>query len=75
MLSRLYANLSKEACLIFISHRISALVHCDEILFMEEGRIADRGTHEELLERQDVYRHSFEHQVLEQKIEAEAHVK
>jgi len=74
MLSRLYDTLSKDSCLIFISHRISALIHCDEILFMEEGRITDRGSHEDLLTRQESYRHSFEHQVLEQKIEEAVYV-
>ena len=74
MLSRLYDSLSKSTCLIFISHRISALIHCDEILFMDRGRIVDHGTHAELLERQEVYRRSFEHQVLEQRIEEAAHV-
>ena len=74
MLKRLYPNLLAETCLIFISHRISALIPCDEILLMDAGRIVDRGSHQELLERQASYRHAFEHQALEQKIEDGAYV-
>jgi ATP-binding cassette, subfamily B, multidrug efflux pump len=34
---------------VIVSHRISALRHCDLILYMEEGRVAEQGTHNELL--------------------------
>ena len=34
---------------IVVSHRLSALEHCDEILHFEDGRIIERGTHEQLL--------------------------
>lgn len=40
---------------VYISHRLSSCRFCDEITVMEEGRIAERGSHRELLERGGVY--------------------
>lgn len=40
---------------IYISHRLSSCRFCDEITVMENGRIAERGSHESLLEQQGVY--------------------
>ncbi len=40
---------------IYISHRLSSCRFCDEITVMEHGRIAERGSHEKLLEQQGVY--------------------
>ena len=34
---------------IISAHRLSAIRHADEIIVMNEGRISERGTHEELL--------------------------
>lgn len=45
---------------VFISHRLASTRFCDEILFLENGSIAGRGTHEELLGSSDGYREMFE---------------
>jgi ATP-binding cassette, subfamily B, multidrug efflux pump len=42
-------ELAAERTTIIISHRLGSLMHADEILFLEAGRIVERGTHAELL--------------------------
>ena len=38
---------------ILIAHRLSTVVNCDEILVLSQGRVAERGSHYELLSRPD----------------------
>ena len=48
---------------IIIAHRLSSLMHADQILFMEDGKIVERGSHLELLARGGKYRSLYDLQV------------
>ncbi len=63
---------------LIIAHRLSTIALADEIVVLDDGRIAARGTHEELLETSAVYREIYEHGLLERQfadaVEARAEV-
>lgn len=48
-------NSLKDTTKIIIAHRISAVCHADEIIYLQDGSIAERGTHEELLAKKGLY--------------------
>jgi len=50
---------------LIIAHRLSTIALADEIVVLDEGRIAARGTHEELSQTSAVYRDIYEHGLLE----------
>ena len=47
---------------VAIAHRLSTVIAADQILVMEQGKISDRGTNEELLDRSSLYRQLYEEQ-------------
>ena len=47
-----FEKLVGEKTAVFISHRLSSCRFCDEILVFHEGRLVQRGTHQELLKDQ-----------------------
>ncbi|HLY88251.1 MAG TPA: peptidase domain-containing ABC transporter, partial [Acetobacteraceae bacterium] len=54
------ANLQRMALgrtMVIVSHRLSSLVDCDQILVLDRGQVIDVGPHSQLVERCSVYRH------------------
>ncbi|MCM8899875.1 ABC transporter ATP-binding protein/permease [Caldicoprobacter algeriensis] len=56
-------NVLKGRTGIVISHRVSVVRYCDHIIFMDEGRIIERGTHEELMRLKGAYYNLYRSQI------------
>jgi len=55
-----YNEMTKGKTSLFISHRLASTRFCDRILFLQNGVIAEEGTHEELLTRGGEYAKLFQ---------------
>jgi len=47
---------------LVIAHRLSTVRHADEIIVLQNGEIAERGTHDELLQKSGIYKRLIEMQ-------------
>ncbi|WP_373718150.1 ABC transporter ATP-binding protein [Jeotgalibaca porci] len=54
---------------IIATHRISSIMHADEIIVLDKGQIVERGTHSELLTNEGWYSQMYEEQQLQQKVD------
>ncbi len=59
-------RIAENRTTLVIAHRLSTIVDADRILVMDQGRIAESGTHRELLERNGLYAHMWALQQQEQ---------
>ena len=57
-----YQDMTRSKTSLFISHRLASTQFCDRILYLKEGRIAEDGTHDELLALGGEYAHLYEMQ-------------
>jgi ABC-type multidrug transport system fused ATPase/permease subunit len=58
------AGLHGAKTIIVIAHRLATVIQADQLLVIEDGRIVERGTHDELVATDNVYRRLFETQLL-----------
>ncbi|MCX5791183.1 MAG: ABC transporter ATP-binding protein [Elusimicrobia bacterium] len=57
-----------DAICLIVTHRIKTIEHADHILTMDEGRLAEKGTHEELMAVNGLYRQIYERRKLEEEL-------
>ena len=69
ILSRL-RGVMRQRTSILVSHRISTVREADQIFVMDEGRIVERGTHEDLIRKRGVYAELHRKQLLEEELAA-----
>lgn len=54
--SKVYSNIQTRQCALFIiSHRLSTIKNCDEIIVLDRGKIVERGTHDSLYQQGGIY--------------------
>ena len=56
-------NLSKDMNIIIVAHRLSSIKNCDKIIVVEHGKIAESGTHQELINLNGKYKELMEKQM------------
>lgn len=62
-------SLMRDRTTILISHRTSTVQDADQIIVLRDGRIIERGTHDELLTREGYYADLYQKQLLEEELE------
>jgi ATP-binding cassette subfamily B protein len=63
-------DVMKERTSLIVSHRISTVRHADQILVLDEGRVIERGRHDDLVERGGAYAELYRKQLLEEELAA-----
>ena len=64
------AKISEQRTTLIIAHRLSTITHADEIIVLNEGRIAERGNHRALLAKKGLYADMWQRQAEDRQLEA-----
>ncbi len=64
----LLAKETSESLTLIVAQRVSSIIHADQIIVMDEGEIADIGTHRELLEKSQIYQEIAKTQLSEEEL-------
>lgn len=64
MVQKALENLMKDRTTFVIAHRLATVIRADRIVVIDEGRVVDIGRHQDLLQRNEIYRRLFESQFL-----------
>jgi subfamily B ATP-binding cassette protein MsbA len=65
MVQKALANLMENRTTLVIAHRLSTIMHADRIVVMDQGRVVEVGSHQELLARDGLYRSLYDMQFKE----------
>jgi ABC-type transport system involved in Fe-S cluster assembly fused permease/ATPase subunit len=67
-----FTKLAQGRTMLIIAHRLSTITHADQILVLQNGKVAERGTHEELLEKNGHYAAMWKKQIRAQRAAEQA---
>ena len=77
LIQKAFATLTRDRTVIMIAHRLSTVVHADRIIVLDSGRVAESGTHDELVRAGGLYARMWAdyHQAVSWRISTEAEVR
>jgi ATP-binding cassette subfamily B protein len=59
LIQKAFENLTRGKTVLMIAHRLSTVQYADQIIVIENGHIPERGTHQELLQKNGIYSHMW----------------
>ena len=62
MVQKALVNLMENRTTLVIAHRLSTVMHADKIVVMDQGKVVEVGSHQELIARDGVYRNLYDMQ-------------
>lgn len=59
-------NMKDKYTILIIAHRLSTVINADRIMIVDDGKIADTGTHKQLLKNNKLYKKLYENEIVEE---------